>query len=196
MAKNRITTSLSAPVKLMRGFLSQDVADAALAALLAELPWEHRISRMYGKEVLIPRMEVWVADHAYTYSHREYQPALWTPALLTLKAKVEAGIDDKFNSVLVNRYENEKDSVGWHADNEPEMSHEHSIASLSLGATRYFEMRQDGGPIQRIELEHGSLLVMRPGMQRDWKHQVPKAKQSCGVRVNLTFRWMISPKGH
>jgi alkylated DNA repair dioxygenase AlkB len=94
--------------------------------------------------------------------------------------------------VLVNRYENEKESVGWHADNEPEIPHEHPIASLSLGATRNFEMRKGGGPVQTIELEHGSLLVMGPGMQREWKHQVPKTKNPCGLRVNLTFRWMVS----
>jgi len=172
-AQNTATLS-EAPVKLIRGFLAQDFADAALTALLAELPWERRISRMYGKDMPVPRMEVWVADYAYTYSHREYQPTSWTPMLVALKAKVEIAAHDKFNSVLVNRYENEKDSVGWHADNEPEMSQEHSIASLSLGATRSFEMRKDNGPIQRVDLEHGSLLVMRAGMQRNWTHQLLK----------------------
>ena len=110
--------------------------------LLAELSWERRISRMYGEDVPVPCMEVWVGDQAYTYSHRAYQPICWPPTLLTVKSEVEAAADCKFNSVLVNRYENEKDSVGWHADNEPQMSHEHPIASLSLGATRRFEMRK------------------------------------------------------
>jgi hypothetical protein len=99
------------------------IADTTLAALLAELPWERRISRMYGKDVSVPRMEVWVADHAYTYSHRTYQPISWTRTLLTLKVEVEAAAGGKCNSALINRYENEKDSVGWHADNEPEMSY-------------------------------------------------------------------------
>jgi alkylated DNA repair dioxygenase AlkB len=114
--------------------------------------------------------------------------------MLTVKAEVEAAAGGKCNSVLVNRYENEKDSVGWHADNEPEMSHEHPIASLSFGATRSFEMRKGRGPVQTIELEHGSLLAMRPGMEREWRHQVPKTKNPCGLRVNLTFRWMIFPE--
>jgi alkylated DNA repair dioxygenase AlkB len=193
-AMGNTTPIVDAPVTFIPGFLAPEIADTTLAALLAELPWERRISRMYGKDVPVPRMEVWVADHAYTYSHRTYQPISWTPTLLTVKAKVEAAAGGKFNSVLVNRYENEKDSVGWHADNEPEMSHEHPIASLSLGATRCFEMRKGRGPVQTIELEHGSLLVMGPGMQREWRHQVPKAKNPCGPRVNLTFRWMIFPE--
>jgi alkylated DNA repair dioxygenase AlkB len=106
-------------------------------------------------------------------------PSLRSPTLLKLKAEIEAAAGSKCNSVLVNRYENEKDSGGWHADNEPEMSHEHPFASLRLGATRSFEMRKGKGPVQTIELEHGSLLVMGPGMQREWRHQVSKAKNPC-----------------
>jgi alkylated DNA repair dioxygenase AlkB len=74
---------------------------------------------MYGKNVPVPRMEVWVADHDYTYSHRTSPPTSWTPTLLTVKAEVEAAAGGKCNSVLVNRYENGKDSVRWHADNAP-----------------------------------------------------------------------------
>jgi alkylated DNA repair dioxygenase AlkB len=97
-------------------FLSpEEIADTILAALLAELPWERRITWMYGKDVPVPRMEVWVADHAYTYSHRTYQPISWPPTLLKVEAEIEAAAGSKCNSVLVNRYENEKDSGGWHA---------------------------------------------------------------------------------
>jgi alkylated DNA repair dioxygenase AlkB len=187
-------TILGAPVRFVPGFLAPDVADAALAGLLSELRWERRVSRVYGKDVSVPRSEVWIAERPYTYSHRTYQPAAWTPTLLKIKAEVEAAASSEFNSVLVNRYENETDSVGWHADDEPEMSHQHPIASLSLGSTRRFQIRKGRGPIQTIELGPGSLLVMQPGMQREWRHQVPKANKPCGLRVNLTFRWMIFSK--
>ena len=131
-AMRNTTPILDATVTFIPGFLAPEIADTTLAALLAELPWERRISRMYGKDVPIPRMEVWVADHAYTYSRRTYQPISSTPTILRLKAGVEAAASGKFNSALVNRYENEKDSVGGRADNEPEMSH------LSLTLTSLF----------------------------------------------------------
>jgi alkylated DNA repair dioxygenase AlkB len=182
---------VDAPLSLIPGFLAPDRADETLARLLAELPWARRTSKMYGKEVPVPRMEVWIADHPYRYSGRTYQASSWTQALLGVKAEVEAAAGSKFNSVLANRYENERDSVGWHADDEPEMSNEHPIASLSLGANRNFQFRRGSGPVQTIELGPGSLLVMKPGMQKEWKHQVPKSKSPCGLRVNLTFRWMI-----
>ena len=77
--------------------------------------------------------------HVFTQSVSAY---LLAPDVAHSQVGGRAAADCKFNSVLVNRYENEKDSVGWHADNEPQMSHEHPIASLSLGATRRFEMRK------------------------------------------------------
>lgn len=72
--------------------------------LLAEIPWERRTTEMCGKDVPVHRMEVWVADHPYTYSRRTYQPTPWTPTLVKLRAEIEATIQTNFNSVLLNRY--------------------------------------------------------------------------------------------
>jgi alkylated DNA repair dioxygenase AlkB len=177
-----------APITFIPDFLDPETADQAFTRLLAEILWERRTTEMYGKNVPVPRMEVWVADYPYTYSRRTYQPTL-----IKLKAAIEATIRTKFNSVLLNRYENESDSVGWHADDELEMSQDHFIASLSLGAIRCFQIRHGHGPVHTIELGHGSLLVMHAGMQKEWKHQIPKTKKPCGTRINVTFRWMNFP---
>lgn len=185
--------SLDAPVTFIPNFLDPETAAQAFTALLSEIPWERRTTEMYGKNVPVPRMEVWVADYPYTYSRRTYQPTPWTPTLVKIRTDIEAATCSRFNSVLLNRYESGSDSVGWHADDEPEMSSEHPIASLSLGATRSFQMRKGDDPIQTLELGHGSLLVMHPGMQQEWKHRIPKTKKPCGPRINLTFRWMNSP---
>jgi alkylated DNA repair dioxygenase AlkB len=187
------TAKLDAPITFVPGFLGPETANETLAALLAEFPWERHTSNMYGKVVAVPRMEVWVADHPYTYSRRTYQPAPWTPTLVEIKNDIETALGTKFNSVLLNRYESGSDSVGWHADDEPEMSQDHPIASLSLGAIRSFQIRKGNGSVQTIELGHGSLLVMHAGMQKEWKHRVPKTKKPSGIRINLTFRWMNFP---
>jgi alkylated DNA repair dioxygenase AlkB len=39
-----------------------------------------------------------------------------------------------------------------------------------------------------IPLEHGSLIVMAGDTQKVSRHGIPKAKRSCGPRINLTFR--------
>lgn len=40
-------------------------------------------------------------------------------------------------------------------------------------------------------LKNGSLLVMRGYMQRDWEHSVPRRKRVDGLRINLTFRYIV-----
>ncbi|MGH9540619.1 MAG: alpha-ketoglutarate-dependent dioxygenase AlkB family protein [Terriglobales bacterium] len=183
------------PIRYWPRFLDPVAADRAFQALRAELPWRRHVSRMYGREVPVPRLEAWIATHPYTYSRRRYEPSPWTPSLELLKAAVEAAAGCAYNSVLANLYENEADSVGWHADDEPEMSPEHPIASLSLGAAREFQMRRGNEPATAMTLAHGSLLLMAAGMQREWRHRLPKARRPCGPRINLTFRRMTESGG-
>ncbi|MCY7355654.1 MAG: alpha-ketoglutarate-dependent dioxygenase AlkB [Lysobacter sp.] len=39
-----------------------------------------------------------------------------------------------------------------------------------------------------LELPHGSLLVMRGGTQRNYRHALPRTTKPTGARINLTFR--------
>jgi alkylated DNA repair dioxygenase AlkB len=67
----------------------------------------------------------------------------------------------EYNSVLVNLYRDGNDSVSWHSDNEEINGSEPTIASVSLGATRRFDLRhKESGETVRVDLEDGSLLVM------------------------------------
>ena len=67
--------------------------------------------------------------------------------LLTLKNQIEENTGHTFNSLLCNLYRNEKDSVDWHSDDEPSLGRCPTIASLSFGATRMFEMRKKPPPV-------------------------------------------------
>ena len=78
------------------------------------------------------------------------------------------------NSVLANLYRGEQDSMGWHADNERELGNDPTIASVSLAATRRFWLKHANAKTVRLELGHGSLLVMQGSTQQHWKHCVPK----------------------
>ena len=87
------------------------------------------------------------------------------------------------NFVLLNRYRDGSDSMGWHRDDEPELTG--PVASLSLGVTRRFHMRAERKTrTQHIDLEHGSLLIL----DRRTTHALPKTKRKLGERINLTFR--------
>jgi alkylated DNA repair dioxygenase AlkB len=63
------------------------------------------------------------------------------------------------------------------------------IASISLGAGRKFQLRKKGKgtTIHSYWLEHGSLLLMQPGCQLEYIHQLPKSSISL-PRINFTFR--------
>ena len=98
-----------------------------------------------------------------------------------------------FNSLLINRYRNGKDKVGWHADDEPELENCKIIASVSLGEGRDFRLRKKENhrtsedKVEKIFLEHGSLLIMHAPLQKFWEHEVPKRAIN-NTRLNLTFR--------
>jgi alkylated DNA repair dioxygenase AlkB len=130
----------------------------------------------------------------YVYSGIRNEPQPWTAAVAELKADAEAACGARFNSVLLNRYRSGADSMGWHADREPELGPEPVIASVSLGAARTFDLRHNKtGAVQSFSLKGGSLLVMKGKTQAEWRHRVPKEPRVVGERINLTFRW-VTPR--
>jgi alkylated DNA repair dioxygenase AlkB len=168
------------------------------AALRETVPWEtHRI-RIFGREVGSPRLSCWIGDPeaSYVYSGTRFEPQAWTPALLALRDRIAATTGARFDSVLANLYRDGRDSMGLHADDEPELGHEPVIASLSLGAPRRFVLKHRSGRGERhvVELGDGALLVMRGTTQRHWHHALPKTARPVGERINLTFRWIDPTK--
>lgn len=170
-------------------------ADKLLQQLIADSAWQHEDITLFGKTHPQPRLVAWYGDDgaSYTYSGTEHQPQPWTQELLHLKNIIEPLSASKFNSVLLNLYRNERDSMGLHADDEPELGAQPVIASLSLGEERtlYFRHRHRRDiKTFNLPLGHASLLVMRGATQSNWKHGIRKLQRPLGPRVNLTFRWI------
>lgn len=163
-----------------------------LADLTANIAWKQENIEFFGKPVAMPRLTAWYGDEgkSYTYSGLTSHPLPWTPALLTIKSRIETAAETVFNSVLLNLYRDGRDSMGWHSDDEPELGTNPVIASVTFGAARQFQFKHKTNPDLRtaVELTHGSLLIMRGTTQHYWKHQVPKTKQPLTTRINLTFR--------
>ncbi len=81
-------------------------------------------------------------------------PQAWTPTVAELKAAAEAICGCRFNSVLLNRYRSGMDSMGWHADHEPELGAQPVIASVSLGVARTFDLRHNKtGVVQSLSAQ-------------------------------------------
>ncbi|MFO0809982.1 MAG: alpha-ketoglutarate-dependent dioxygenase AlkB [Gemmataceae bacterium] len=180
-----------ADVTLHRDFFPRAAADALLESLQRSIAWEQQHITLFGKSIPMPRLTAWYGDPgaSYTYSRRTFEPRPWTAELLAIKRAVELASETAFNSVLLNLYRGERESMAWHADDEPELGMNPLIASVSLGAARRFQLRHNvTRAVRTIELSHGSLLVMAGPTQHHWKHRVPKETRPHGPRVNLTFR--------
>ncbi len=167
-------------------------ADALLAELTATLPWQQPRITLYGRSHPVPRLQSWHgdADAGYRYSGLAMTPQLWTRALARLRDQVAAACGHHFNSVLANLYRDGRDSMGWHADDEPELGPQPWIASLSLGAARDFALRRKGArrTALTLPLRHNQLLLMPAAMQQHWQHALPRRLRVEQPRLNLTFR--------
>jgi len=172
-------------------WLSRDAADEALAALRDELGWEQREIVLFGRRVLQPRLIAWAGDLGYRYSGQTLEPRPFTPAALRLLVRVCEATGVLFNHVLANRYRNGTDSMGLHADDEPELGPDPVVATVSLGAARRLIVRprrKQDRERHDVELGHGALLVMGGTCQRHYVHGVPRQAGLEGERISLTFR--------
>src|SRR5262245_44669022 len=108
-------------------FLAQSEADQFFV-YLHSIPWTRQIG-MFGRPM--PRLIAWFAHQGidYHYSGAHHIGAGWDARLFALKAKVEETAQTSLNAVLLNYYQTGQDSVGWHADNEPELGVNPVIAS-------------------------------------------------------------------
>src|SRR5258707_2766889 len=167
----------------------RDFVDAAASTKLFEalanphnIQWQQQSIVIVGQKIPFPSLTAWYGDAGkiYSYSGVTVYPHPWTPLLLDIKARVESAASVTFNSVLLNFYRDEKDSVSWHSDDEPELGINPVIASVSFGAARTFQFKHkhnsDLGTA--IDLTSGSLLIMRGTTQHFWKHQIPKTKKA------------------
>ncbi len=158
-----------------------------------ELPFEQGRITIFGKTHPIPRLEAFfgISTQIYSYSGKTLKTNPFTKELFEIKTKIEETTNEKFNCVLVNFYRDGRDSNGWHADNEPELGINPIISSLTLGAMRRFDLRHNTSKKKiSMELNNGSLLVMKGEMQHFWKHQIAKTTKVSTPRINLTFRYI------
>ncbi|MFM7635943.1 MAG: alpha-ketoglutarate-dependent dioxygenase AlkB family protein [Cyanobacteriota bacterium] len=198
--------SVAAPLRLARsglrlrhwpGWLAE--APALLPRLRSEVPWRQETIQVWGKRHPVPRLTCWMGDGGavYRYSGLLLQPEPWTPLVSDLRQRVEAAAGGRFDAVLLNLYRDGHDRMGWHADDEPELDPEAPIASLSLGASRRFQLRSlrrgENGRRETVGLDlgDGDLLLMDPPTQRHWQHQLPARRGVQAPRLNLTFRRLL-----
>ena len=164
-------------------------------ACLENIDWIEGEIKIFGKTHKIPRLQAWYADKGinYKYSGKTLKHNYWNKDLIDIKSSIEALCKCTFNSVLANLYRDGSDSMGLHSDDEKELGHNPTIASLSLGEEREIVFKNKNENISlKIPQLHGQLLVMHGSTQEYWKHEIKKTKKLKKPRINLTFRNIIS----
>lgn len=159
--------------------------------LLNKIAWKNDEAIIYGKHIITKRKVAWYADGAfeYTYSKTTKKALIWTNELLEIKEYIENISGEKFNSCLLNLYHTGEEGMAWHSDAEKELKKNGAIASVSFGAERKFMFKHKAtGKTVSMNLENGSLLMMKGITQSHWLHRLPTTKKVQEPRINLTFR--------
>lgn len=179
----------------------------------ADLVFEQLKKLDWVRHADAPRSEYYVSTlgEPYTYGRdkgrRTYEAQPWAPPLPSLRDDAEHVAGCSFEVCFLNRYLNNKDQLGWHADNSPEMDDARPIVIMTFGAEREIWFRKnpienwgkesgviyDSDPPEKLILGHGSICVMAAGMQDTHQHRIPKASYNCGERISLTFRGYVQP---
>ncbi|XP_051017920.1 DNA oxidative demethylase ALKBH2 isoform X2 [Acomys russatus] len=125
--------------------------------------------QVFGKWHSVPRKQATYGDAGltYTFSGLTLTPKPWIPVLERVRDRVCRVTGQTFNFVLINR-----DFVFRHR--------------LSRGK----RTRRTVEAV-RLQLAHGSLLMMNHPTNAHWYHSLPVRKKVLAPRVNLTFRKIL-----
>lgn len=174
--------------------LSHEEASTYYHKLIESIDWQNDVANIFGKQIITKRKVAWYGEKPfeYTYSNNTRSALLFTPELQQLKTLLEQKTGETYNSCLLNLYHNGSEGMAWHSDGERDLIEFGAIASLSFGAERKFGFKhKETKETVYIQLEHGSLLVMKDETQHYWLHRLPPTKKVNSPRINLTFRTII-----
>lgn len=129
----------------------------------------------------------------YYYAGKKNTPFEYPDELVFLQDLVQKYTNCEYNSAIVNLYENGYDDIGWHSDDMRSLEPTSTIASISFGAPRWFDVRAlDRAPDPEKELSirttHGNMMIMGPGMQTYYQHRIRREPTCAEPRINITFR--------
>jgi len=159
----------------------------------------HPLIELNWLSVTEARKEYFMSDvpRSYYYGNgigrRRYESNPYSILVQDLQSHMNQEFACEYNVCFLNRYDDQHNQLGWHADDSPEMNPEHPIAVISFGAEREIWVRPNGHKGQiphewRQRLGNGSLFVMPAGFQATHQHRIPKSDRACGIRISLTFR--------
>ncbi|WP_344418799.1 alpha-ketoglutarate-dependent dioxygenase AlkB [Pseudonocardia ailaonensis] len=165
------------------GWLTGD--DELMRLLMTNAPWEQRSRWMYNRRVQEPRLTA------------EYPVVAQAPhpVLHHLTGELSRQFGVPYSRLWMNWYRDQDDGTSWHADRPVDRLDTAVIPVLSLGATRRFLIKPNGGGRSTVIVTRGGDLVVMGGRcQKDYKHSVPKQRTPAGPRLSLNFSPETAPQ--
>ncbi len=179
-------------------------------AYFESLPWETHTEARRELFMAYSRVEYTYGkgDFARTYRSIPFRKEISSEILASINLRLDRLTDvfygsrqtwGPMNVCFLNRYDNQHQALGWHADDSPGMRHDRAIVVASFGEAREIWWREKGAtgavpPENRQLLANGSLFIMPPGFQLTHDHRIPKADREVGTRISLTFRSYEEPE--
>jgi alkylated DNA repair dioxygenase AlkB len=148
-------------IYLINDFVPQDFKQELLSFLETQ-----QITQKQGPRWTEPRLTCWFSKNNvnYTYSGITHKPLPWVTNLDVLcneifKVYQVNGIEVKIpNSIMVNVYRDGSDYCSKHADDEDLFGVNPTIASLSFGATRDFQVFENNKLLHTYALKASPYL--------------------------------------
>lgn len=174
------------------------INDTEIFAELAKLPFTrvYYISK-YGKANRTPRY-TWAFGQVnpqveiVNYRGLDFQSEVMPPFLEKLAQLCRSvskhcwNFDPEYNSVIIGKYDDGEDQIGFHKDDQVFLTH-NFCANITLGFSRDFQFKDDVKKVHEIKLGHKSLFFFL-GLE----HALPARKgvKSGSIRYSISFRNM------
>lgn len=164
-----------------------------------EIIYNHLLNDLKWLQMTEARKEYFMSNETISYTYgsgiaaRTYTSSSFSEPIKKMMEKLNKDFFGEYNVCFLNRYDSQKNALGWHADDSPEMNPKHAICVVSFGAEReiWWKDKSFKGEIpkeNRQVLQNGSLFIMQAGFQANHFHKIPKSDKECGIRISLTFR--------
>lgn len=162
----------------------------------------------YGKPAHNPRDAIWFARPAedgmlplyrtYTTAYKSpktkkgIQGAIQPRPMPEWIARVLDDVSERhglppLNHVVLHRFLDGEDNIGWHHDKYMDFAPDSTVVSVSLGATRCFQARK-GERVVSLSVADGDVVTLSHACNRKAKHRVRRTTEDVGVRYSITAR--------
>ena len=158
----------------------------------------HKQYKRFNKIVKVPRGQASYTlneDIHYDYKVSGGSPpnTVMTDRLKEITAAVNAALGTNFNTILLNKYKDGDDCIGYHRDRETGWREGTGFATLAFGAERDFLVKHEAsGEVTSVPHKDGCAIHMPSPMNQEYFHCVPKRKRVKDCRISLTYREIVS----